>query len=273
MTHLERQAETLLDLVDGRLGDVAAAALREHVESCAECRAVVAELEVGRAAAARLRAVTRPVPADLTTAITHAMDQSERRTEALALPTTGTAAVSRRVTIWRVAIGVAAVLVLFTFWLWPSNEPVRAVVRDVRSATTTDELIEIRTDDPAELERALNAPGRPRVRVIDLAMMGWSIVGGRQHVVAGRPAALYVYRDKNGVRLVCQMFVGRLAELRFTPDVRRRGEFTFRVYADGDLTLVFWQEGDLVCVLAGRAPREAVVELAMAKAMAPSPPR
>lgn len=268
MTHLEQQAEALLDLVDDRLGDVAADALRQHIDSCAECRVALAQLQTGRGAAVTLRA-SRPAPTDLAAAVISAIERSERRVEVVDPPARVPRVASHRLTVWRAAIGIAAVGVLFLFWLQPTTEPVRLVVRDARLATTSDEGLEIRTTDSAELERALNAPGRPRVRVIDLAMMGYTVVGGRQHLVAGRPSALYVYRRQDGVRLICQMFVGRLAELRFTPDVRRRGNFTFRVYADADLTLVFWQEGDLVCVLAGRLPREAVVELAMAKAMAP----
>jgi anti-sigma factor RsiW len=263
MTHVEQQADALLDLVDGRLGGVAATALREHIDSCPECRGALAELEAGRGAATALGA-GRPAPADLGAAATRAPDQADRRKAVVDPPT------PRRLMVWRAAIALAAVIVLLIFWLQPASEPVRIAAQDARSATTSDELLEIRTTDPAELDRALNTPGRPRVRVIDLGMMGYSIVGGRRHVLAGRPSVLYVYRDKDGARLVSQMFVGRLAELRFTPDVRQRGDLTFRVYADGELTLVFWQEGDLVCVLAGRLPREAVVELAIAKAMAPS---
>ena len=269
MTHLEQQSDVLLDLLDGRLGEVAAAALRQHIDSCGECRTALTQLEAGRGAAALLRG-TGPAPADLAASVTRALDQADRRSQAVDTPAPVRPAASRRLMIWRAAIGIAAGAVLFLFWLWPTTEPVRLVVRDARLATTSDELVEIRTTDPAELERALNAPDRPRVRVIDLGMMGFQVIGGRQHVLAGRPSALYVYQRQDGARLICQMFVGRLGELRFTPDVRRRGAFTFRVYADGDMTLVFWQEGDLLCVLAGLLPRELVVELAMAKAMAPA---
>jgi hypothetical protein len=36
------------------------------------------------------------------------------------------------------------------------------------------------------------------------------------------------------------------------------------------VTVVFWQEGDLVCVLASELPAAEVVALAVAKAMAPA---
>jgi anti-sigma factor RsiW len=264
MTHLEQQADALVDLVDNRLGEVAAAALRQHVDACAECRAALAELETGRRAAAALGA-TQPVPAEFRAAISRALDQADRRVEPVG-PASRPAPTLRRLAIWRSAIGIAAIVVLVIFWLRPTTEPVRVAVRDARSATASDELLTVRTTDRTVLERALNTPGRPPVRVLDLETMGYTLVGGGPHELAGRPSALYVYQGRDGTRLVCQMFVGRLTELRFTPDVRRRGAFTFRVYADGDLTLVFWQEGNLVCVLAGTMSREALVELAVAKA-------
>lgn len=51
---------------------------------------------------------------------------------------------------------------------------------------------------------------------------------------------------------------------------RRRREhdgIPFQIYEAGELTLVFWQEGEVVCVLVGDGPPEAVIALALAKAM------
>jgi len=268
MTHLDLQADALLDLADGRLNDVAAAALRQHLDDCPECRAALAALETARLAAAELRPA-RPVPSVLASAIERGLDQVDRPPAQTDATRTTSRLASRRLLIWRAAIGLAAVGVLFLFWLRPTSELARAAMRESRAAIASDYALEFQTSDPAELERRLNAPGRPRVRVIDLAMMGYTVIGGRHRTVAGRPAVLYVYRGKDGVRLVCQMFPGSLVEMRFTADVRQRDRFTFRVYTAGDHTSVFWQEGDLVCVLSGEIPKEALVALAMAKAMAP----
>lgn len=49
--------------------------------------------------------------------------------------------------------------------------------------------------------------------------------------------------------------------------VREHNGIAFQVYREGDLTLVFWQEGDVVCVLTSAAPAEDVVQLAFAKAI------
>jgi hypothetical protein len=42
---------------------------------------------------------------------------------------------------------------------------------------------------------------------------------------------------------------------------------SFQIYRVGELTLVFWQEGTMVCVLASDAKSEAVIQLAYAKAV------
>jgi hypothetical protein len=63
------------------------------------------------------------------------------------------------------------------------------------------------------------------------------------------------------------MYEGRFAELPPADEVRRHDGMTFQVYRAGRLTLVFWQEGDMVCVLASDAESEEVIQLAYAKAV------
>src|SRR2546427_8170509 len=82
----------------------------------------------------------------------------------------------------------------------------------------------------------------------------------------GRPSALFAYRGPEGRDLVCQMYEGRLEELPRSDDVREHNGITFQVYRAGRLTVVFWQEGAVVCVLASDAEAETVIQLAYAKA-------
>jgi hypothetical protein len=63
------------------------------------------------------------------------------------------------------------------------------------------------------------------------------------------------------------MYEGRLADLPRPDDVRERDGIRFQVYRTGELTLVFWQEGAVVCVLASDAEPEAVIQLAYGKAV------
>jgi hypothetical protein len=65
------------------------------------------------------------------------------------------------------------------------------------------------------------------------------------------------------------MFAGSEADLPDSSDVREHAGFRFHVLHQGDVTLVFWLEGDLVCVLASRMPTGDLIALAFAKAMPP----
>jgi hypothetical protein len=63
------------------------------------------------------------------------------------------------------------------------------------------------------------------------------------------------------------MYEGQLADLPRSGDMREHNGIAFQVYRVGALTLVFWQEGTVVCVLASDADAEAVIQLAYAKAV------
>jgi hypothetical protein len=66
------------------------------------------------------------------------------------------------------------------------------------------------------------------------------------------------------------MFAGSTEDLPATDDVRENGGFRFHIVRQDDITLVFWLEGDVVCVLISRSPTDEVVKLAFAKAMRPT---
>ena len=103
-------------------------------------------------------------------------------------------------------------------------------------------------------------------RVFDLRMMGHALAGGRVHRLGSVPSALFVYRGAQGDLVVCQMYEGRLEALRPASEERTHNGVRFRVYREGDLTLVFWQEGNVICVLAAAGDPESAVQLAFAKA-------
>jgi hypothetical protein len=63
------------------------------------------------------------------------------------------------------------------------------------------------------------------------------------------------------------MYRGRTAELPYTAERRVHDGIGFLVYRRDGVTLVFWQEGEVVCVLASDVAPEEVVALAFAKAM------
>ena len=106
-----------------------------------------------------------------------------------------------------------------------------------------------------------------QTRVFDLGMMNYRLAGGRVNHLDGRLSALFAYSGPGGQKLVCQMYEGKISELPPTDDVRQHNGITFYVHRSERRTIVFWQEGDVVCVLVSDVPPEDVVQLAFAKAV------
>ena len=167
-----------------------------------------------------------------------------------------------------VAAAVAAAVIAALFFVTRSREMPSRVAEDYESFRVGRLPVELRTNDPKALEKFFVDRGvRFRTRVLDLDMMGYRLVGGAVLDDGSGNRAFFVYQGKNGEILACQMYEGDLRDLPRTRDVRQRGDFTFLVFRSKDQTQVFWQEGDVVCVLASDIPSEDVVRLAMAKAM------
>lgn len=264
--------EQLVDFIDGRLDTAAHDAVGAHLETCAECRAIHRELVAGRDMAATLRA-DAPLPADLLASIARQLD-AEPPVASPAAPSVP----ARQVSVspaWRVALGALAAAALVALYLQigavePGLDLPAQAARDVAAVGSRTLPLTSTTSDAAALERYFAETPGPRVRVIDLAMMQILLEGGVRHTLGGRPSALYAYRTPSGARLVCQMYEGRLTDLPPPADVRESNGFRFHVYTRDGITLVFWQEGELVCVLASELPAEEVIALAQAKAMAPA---
>lgn len=258
--------ERLGELLDNRLEPSEAAAIRAHLEGCADCRRDLAWLAAGRDAG---HAARHPgsAPDDLRARISAVLDDIDRGA-AVAPP----ARPSRRV-LWAGLAGAAAILAVAFMagsWRVASADPVARAHAAYRSVSQDTSALALRTSDAVALERYLNARAAgPSIRVIDLGMMGWTLVGGTRLEDEDVPVAMYTYRSASGADLVCQMYVGVLDDLPPPDEVRRAKGFEFRVYTRDGTTLVFWQEGELVCVLAADLPAAEVLALAVAKAMTP----
>lgn len=284
MTAATHPEEVLQDYVDGRLTGAAAEDVRAHLETCVPCQAVRDELLTARAALATLRDDDVPMPADLLASVQRSLDAESAPGAAPALTpppdhvamlsdkTRARRAATRRLR-WSVIAGVAAALVAYLVFgsrATPLDLPAQAA-RDLGAVGSRSLPLELKTNDAAALERYFaDAPAGPRVRVIDLGMMGIPLEGGVRHVFGGHPSALYAYRTASGARLVCQMYEGRLEDLPPPETALDNKGFHFQIYTRGAVTVVFWQEGDLVCVLASELPAGEVIALAMEKAMVPA---
>ena len=264
MSHSEHSMERFVDLLDGRLNAADAAEIQQHLAACAECRRELEWLAAGRSAAHSARRAD-PAPADLRQRVIAALDEVDGAVPAQP------AGVTRRA-LW-IGLATAAALVLYVSRPRRGGTigPVDRAHAEFVAVRGNTGALALRTGDAAEIERFFNAGATgPRIRVIDLGMMGWTLEGGAHRRFGGVPVALYAYRSTTGAELVCQMYPGRLADLPAADAVRHENGFEFRVYTRDGVTLVFWQEGELVCVLAAELPAAEVVALAIAKAMTPA---
>ena len=252
----------LHDFLDGRLDDTRRVEVRAHLDGCPQCRSELEALRWVRDVALK-QLPGEKVPPGLAHRVTAALDAAVGRTRP-----TATWTIRRRWWQWATAGAVlAAAALALLFVSRPGANLVDAVTRDFAQYSSGTLALDLRSSDGAAVESLYARGGLVfRTRVFDLGMMQYRLVGGRIHRLRGRPSALFAYRGPEGRDLVCQMYEGRLAELPRSDDVREHNGITFQVYRAGRLTLVFWQEGAVVCVLASDAESETVIQLAYAKA-------
>jgi anti-sigma factor RsiW len=270
MTTPTTHPEELLDArLDGRLSEAESAELDRHLAECERCRR---RLEALRAVRGMLREALpdEAPPAGLEAAIAAALDQEDA-----SAPATPRRRAAPR---WLLPLAAALVVGVGAVVLWLGRTPPApppGIVDDAFAAyagLATGELPEaVRASGAGLVEARWKADGEIDfpARVFDLKAMGIDLAGGDASNLGGHPAARTVYAG-GGVRYVCWMLVGSLAELTPQAEVRRHGDFEFRIYRRGTTTLVFWQEGEVLCAFAGSGDPESVIALAFAKAMAPA---
>jgi anti-sigma factor RsiW len=254
---------TLQDFLDGRLDAARRAEVQAHLQGCPQCRGQLEALRWVRDTALK-QLPAEEVPPALAGRVATALAEAHRRSRPAPSPTIGPR--------WRKWVGAGALLAaaaLALLLLSPSRADLPdAVARDFVNYSSGSLALDLRSSDGEVVESLFAARGIGfRTRVFDLGMMQYQLVGGRIHRLGNRPSALFAYRGPEGRDLVCQMYEGRLAELPRSDDVREHDGITFQVYRSGELTLVFWQEGAVVCVLASDAEPEAVIQLAYGKAV------
>ncbi len=252
----------LQDLLDDRLPEPRRAAVAAHVAACPQCRGEFEALKFARDA---MRALpNESTPGDLRTRVFSGLDAAdrERQPRPRALPSRMT----RRVAV--AGLLATAAIVFFVVRRTPASVEPRQIADDFVAYRDGNLALEVRTAEPVAVEayfrsREIAFP----TRVFDLGMMGYQVVGGAVHEPGQRPRALFVYRGTDDAELVCQMYIGDVSNLPPAPEVREHGGIAFHVYRAGNLTMVFWQEGDVICVLTSDARPETVIDLAFAKAI------
>ncbi len=68
------------------------------------------------------------------------------------------------------------------------------------------------------------------------------------------------------------MFLGRPEQLPEADEVREHNGIRFHIYRKDGVTLAFWKEGSVLCVLVSDIDSEELIQLAFAKAVNPKGP-
>lgn len=262
MNDSEHVDDDLQELLDGRLSPAARARVEAHIAACDECRRAWISL---RQTSGVLRGLgSREVPADLVANIERARVR-EAHEEGEPGASAG-AARARRKWLLTSALVAAAALILLVVYLRRPDLPAMMAADHARYVRG-DLGLEIQNDraDVVDAFLARRVPFPPRV--FDLGMMNYALVGGRVHSISGRPSAFFVYRGAGGRIVICQMYQGTVEDLPAGAERREHNGIPFFIYGRGARTVVFWQEGDVTCVLVSDGAAEDVIQLAFAKAM------
>lgn len=250
--------DDLLDAVDDRLAGPRLAALEEHLATCDRCRAEFDALRWTKRQLAVAGRAGGDEDAAFESRLRAALDADDR---------------AGRRPWWRGIAVPAAAAALVIAVVWVTRGPdgpsmVEVAARDFQGVQSGDLALELDSADPVTLEARFGAAGLPfPARVFDFGMMDYRLSGGSIRRGEGPPRALFAYRGSGDLALTCQMYEGRVEALP-PPDARRVNDgIEFRVYRTNGLTIVFWQEGAIVCVLVANGDTEAAIKLAFAKAV------
>jgi len=257
---LDHVRDEMHALLDGRLDADARAGVEAHLARCGACRA---EWEALQRIRDGVRTAVRrtDLPADLAVRIDAALNAEDAIADAARARTR-----RRRWAI--VTAGAAAAAALLVVLLGPRGQDLpAAVARDYERYRRGTLELQIQSASADAIQAFFSKRVTFPPRVFDLGMMSYELVGGRVHDLSGRPSALFVYRGPAQQVVVCQMYPGRPQELPAGAEIRERDGISFSIYRREGRTLVFWQEGDVTCVLTSDMPGEDVIQLAFAKAM------
>jgi anti-sigma factor RsiW len=263
--------EEIQELLDDRLNAELRLEVEKHIELCEPCRTEMQALRWTRNVSHKQFA-PEAMPAKVEENILLALDLEDRRLSNHMV--FSWLKWRKRRTIFAFAfLLIAAVALVLGYFIFRAPlqglpELPSEVARDYRNYQTERLPLLLKTEDVNEMEKFFSESELPfQTRVFDLAMMGYRLTGGRVHQLINRQSALFVYRKEGNKILVCQMYPGRVTELPTGALLRESKGIRFFIYRVNGLTLVFWQEGVITCVLASDIDSEEVIQLAFAKAV------
>lgn len=229
------QKHRLEAYLDGELDAASAAAVEQHLQSCAECAAEHAQLVALRSALRKSATYHRADPA-LRARIRTALDDASPRAKA-----------SRWFgSVWLGAAGgvmstALAASLAFFFLVPAAGDPLIADVTNahLRSMASTH-LIDVVSTDRHTVKPWLAAHADLSPPVADFSKQGFKLIGGRVDFIEGTRAAVTVYR--HGAHIVNVFAWANYEE--DLPDFATRNGYH----------IVFWRNGNLVfCAISDTA--------------------
>lgn len=255
--------DEIQDLLDNRLDAATRAEVEQHIESCTQCRREFEALRWTKSFAAQ-QFVAKAAPSELRENVLRALEADAGSARTITrLPGFQTRKL-KPILAWAAALVALGILALI---LIPKQRTLpQLVARDFRSYQNQKLTPELNTPDVKKMETffAGRVPFAPHV--YDLSAKNYPLVGGRVQDLQSQHTEWVVYRGPNKQDLVCQMYVGNVSELPTGSVEREHRGKKFYVYDVKGVTMVFWQDRKVVCVLISDMPTESVVQLAFAKA-------
>jgi anti-sigma factor RsiW len=251
MAEKTHYSEELQDLLTGRLDEDQRLTVEQHLQTCDQCRKELEALRWTRRLLSKIP--DTEAPSGLREKIVHSLDKEDRKSGK-----------------WKKYLPYAAALVLVLlaalYFLRP--DVASSVAKDFRDFRSGKLSLQIYTTEENEMETFFRTHGiNFPTRVFDLAMMKYDLFGGRVHQLNRRKSAFFVYKSEANQFLVCQMYPGIASDLPKGATLREHNGIKFYIYERQGLTTVFWQEGEVLCVLVSDISSQQVIELAFAKAM------
>lgn len=255
----------LQDALDGRLDAPAQHDIEAHLAMCSSCRAAYEQLRWVKAALAPLSEAA-DLPSTLPARIQAALD----REDGPANPPVRVARPPAWRGRWVAAVAAAALVIVGVTLLVRSGttrqDVIVALADDFDTYRASGRVPKLATDDAERLRSFFTAAGLGfEVRVLDLSMMGYRVVGGSLETVAERDVAVLVYRSDRGRIVLCAMYLGNAAGAG--GEVHEHAGIRFHLLRLAGRTAVVWQEGRVTCALVADGEPQEVLRLAIAKAM------
>jgi anti-sigma factor RsiW len=249
------------DLIDGRLDPALQPEVEAHIAKCEKCKAQFETLN-------NIKQIVRKTIGPVST------PERLRNKILLQLRNEKTTQTPRKT--WPkpavlTTVAAAVVLLLIGGLIYRNTTrpglPSR-VAKDYQNYMLNQLRLEKISSKAPEIESYFQEKGIPfDTRVFDLSMMEYDLLGGKVHQLSGRPSALFAYEGPKQVKIVCQMFPGSVQELPPGSEVQDHNAIRFYIYQQNRVTMIFWQEGKIICVLASEAQKNDVIQLAFAKAV------